>query len=354
MSTATWMPWRAAMEQALYGDDGFYRRGERPAAHFRTSVHASERFATALARLLRDVDTALGHPDPFDLVDIGAGSGELLPAVLARSPSSLSARIRAHVAEVAPRPEGLPDDITWAPAPPDRVTGMIVANEWLDNIPLDMVELTPEGPRVVLVDPRTGAERPGGPPAAEDQRWLDRWWPLREVGDRAEVGHPRCTRWAQVVRRLDRGLALAIDYAHERGGRPPYGTLCGYRDGHVVPPIPDGSCDVTAHVALDACAAEGAAAGATATLLTTQRAALRSLGLSGARPPHDLARTAPERYVRALCGAGEEAELTDPAGLGGFGWLVQTVGMPLPASLAPLARAGDGNDLPEAPRSSRS
>jgi hypothetical protein len=35
--------------------------------------------------------------------------------------------------------------------------------------------------------------------------------------------------------------------------------------------------------------------------------------------------------------AAEEAELTDPAGLGGFGWLVQAVGVPLPAPLAGLA-----------------
>src|SRR5262249_28255637 len=41
--------WRTAMERALYGPEGFYTRGERPAAHFRTSVHASHRFALAVA-----------------------------------------------------------------------------------------------------------------------------------------------------------------------------------------------------------------------------------------------------------------------------------------------------------------
>ena len=52
-------------------------------------------------------------------------------------------------------------------------------------------------------------------------------------------------------------MALAIDYAHERERRPVYGTLTGYRDGHCVSPVPDGSCDITAHVALDACADGG-------------------------------------------------------------------------------------------------
>jgi hypothetical protein len=88
-------------------------------------------------------------------------------------------------------------------------------------------------------------------------------------------------------------------------------------------------------VALDACASAGVDAGASATLLTTQRAALRALGLTGVRPPIDLARRAPQDYVAALCDAGEEAELIDPAGLGGFGWLLQSAGIPIPASMWP-------------------
>ena len=46
------------MQRALYGPGGFYTRGERPAAHFRTSVHASQRFAQAVARLVAELDEA--------------------------------------------------------------------------------------------------------------------------------------------------------------------------------------------------------------------------------------------------------------------------------------------------------
>ena len=49
---------RQAWDAALYGPSGFYRR-ERPAAHFRTSVHASPLFATAVARLAQ----ALGETE---------------------------------------------------------------------------------------------------------------------------------------------------------------------------------------------------------------------------------------------------------------------------------------------------
>ena len=83
-----------------------------------------------------------------------------------------------------------------------------------------------------------------------------------------------------------------------------------------------------------ACAAAGRRAGAGQTLLTTQREALRRLGVDGRRPAVTLAATDPEGYVRELCQATENAELIDADGLGGFGWLMQTVGMPLPAQLA--------------------
>ncbi|TNY35313.1 hypothetical protein EIO00_19320 [Thermomonospora catenispora] len=327
------------MQRALYGEGGFYRRGERPAAHFRTSVHASPRFAEAVARLLAQVDAALGHPPRLDLVDVGAGCGELLVRVLQAARPDLAERLAPVAVELAPRPAELPERIGWRAALPDAVTGLIIANEWLDNIPLDVVELTPEGPRLVLVDPATGAERLGPPPAEEDLAWLERWWPLTNPGDRAEIGRPRCTAWSDVLTRLRAGLAVAIDYSHTRRDRPAHGTLTGYRDGRVVPPVPDGSCDITAHVALDACAAAGVRAGAAATALTTQRRALRALGLTGARPPIRLAHQDPRGYVLALRRAGEEAELIDPAGLGGFGWLAQARRIPLPEPLAECATA---------------
>ncbi len=115
-----------------------------------------------------------------------------------------------------------------------------------------------------------------------------------------------------------------MDYAHTAAARPPFGTLTAFREGRETAPVPDGSCDITAHVALDACAEAGPHTGAR---LLTQRAALHALGVSGARPPLALAATDPAGYVRALAEAGEAAELTAPGGFGDFGWLVQPVGI---------------------------
>ena len=90
-------------------------------------------------------------------------------------------------------------------------------------------------------------------------------------------------------------------------------------------------------MALDACAATGTAAGAARAVLITQRAALRELGLDARRPPLALAARDPAGYARALSQASEDAELVDAAGLGGFGWLIQAVGVPLPGPLARIA-----------------
>ncbi|WP_406474926.1 SAM-dependent methyltransferase [Streptomyces sp. NBC_01615] len=396
-ATDEWRGWREATEEALYGPSGFYRRPEGPAGHFRTSVHASPLFAQAVARLLCRVDEALGHPASLAFVDMAAGRGELVTGVLTALPAEVASRARGYAVERADRPAGLDHRIEWLAEPPEGITGLLFANEWLDNVPVDVAEVDADGVvRLVLVRAEDGTERLGDPVEGADAEWLRRWWPLagapsagalpqgarapseeartlpedaralREggralyeggrapsdeaatlpeeahappsAGARAEIGHPRDTAWASTVSTLDRGLAVAVDYAHFAAGRPPFGTLTGFREGRETMPVPDGSCDITAHVALDACALPGGR-------VMTQRAALRALGVSGARPPLALASTDPTAYVRALASAGAAAELMAPGGFGDFGWLLQPVGFPDPLhdgpadENAPLRRA---------------
>jgi len=209
-ATGEWHGWRAAAEAALYGPDGFYRRPEGPAGHFRTSVHASPLFAAAVARLLCRVDEALGRPALLDFVDMAAGRGELITGVLAALPAEVAARTRAYAVEIAGRPRSLDHRIEWLQEPPPRITGLLFANEWLDNVPVEVAEVDSAGvPRRVLVR-RDGTERLGEPVAGAEARWLERWWPSGGVrGSRAEIGLPRDQAWATAAGTLDRGLAVA-------------------------------------------------------------------------------------------------------------------------------------------------
>ncbi|MEV6693287.1 SAM-dependent methyltransferase [Micromonospora sp. NPDC051196] len=394
------MRWHQAMEQALYGADGFFVSGAGPAAHFRTSVHASPVFTDALLRLIHHLDGVLGFPDRFDVVDVGAGRGELVRALSvgvsgeparsgrsgliparAGSPETptttatdrpspvnplkittgyggdscasgltvggsvpLAERVRFTAVELAPRPDDLPEQITWTDRIPSGLTGLLLATEWLDNVPLDLAVHTGNGWHYLLVDPTSGEETIGTPLSRADLDWLSTWWPSpldsstgsgfratstdRTPTARAEIGRTRDEAWADAVSHVERGLALAVDYGHLRAGRPVDGTLTGYRGGRQVPPVPDGSCDVTAHVAMDSVASAGERVARCAYLLGSQRDGLRALGADGGRPPLSLAASDPAGYVRALATASAAAELTDPAGLGGHWWLWQPVGLP--------------------------
>src|SRR3990170_1230285 len=138
MTGPMWTTWRAATERALYGDGGFYRRpGAGPAAHFRTSVHASQLFARAVLALARSCDLAT-------VVDVGAGRGELLAELHRLDPT-----LGVVGVEVADRPSGLAGAVGWTSSLPDVAGALVVANEWLDNVPVDLVAHTPAGPPVV-------------------------------------------------------------------------------------------------------------------------------------------------------------------------------------------------------------
>jgi SAM-dependent MidA family methyltransferase len=327
------------------------RASAGPSAHFRTSAHAGTVLATALVRLLHDIDDRLGRPAVLDLVEVGAGGGELLAAVLrlvdaeadaardldaARgldAARDLAARLRPLGVDLLPRPVALDPRIRWveaaAPASVPDVHGLLVAHEWLDELPVDVVEVDEHGiARLVLVED-DGREHLGptladdggcaalGVDGARARAWLEAWWPVRLPGERAEVGHARDDAWLSLLRRVRSGTALAIDYGHTRHERTAGGfsraTMAGYLAGRRVTPRPDGSVNLTAHVAFDTLA-HGERA-------VDQRDALLALGVNAAVPPRSLASTDPAAYADALVHASDVAELLDPTGLGAFLWL---------------------------------
>jgi SAM-dependent MidA family methyltransferase len=306
------------MAEALYGEGGFYVTAGAPRRNFRTAAHTGEHWARAILALAERVDLALGEPARFTVVDVGAGGGELLEALAGMAPPRWS----LVGVDVAPRPAGLTPTVGWQAEPPTTVTGMLLAVELLDVVPVDVVERTVDGTRIVEVG-RGGEESLGEVVTGGDAEWLDRWWPLADVGDRAEIGRPRDETWQSLTDRLDRGVAVAVDYAAVPA-RDVAGTLTGYRDGRQVLPVPDGSADITAHVLFESLRRD-------ADVVLRQREALQSLAVTADRPSYG---GDPASYLAAMSATAAAAELLDPFGLGGFTWLVHAEGVnhPLPAS----------------------
>ncbi|GAB2933919.1 SAM-dependent methyltransferase [Rhodococcus aerolatus] len=306
---ARWRDWEDAWDAALHGPGGFVHTAGPAAAHFRTSVHVGPELAEALAELLARLDTGLGHPARLDVVDLGAGGGELLARLVDACPLPLRARLAPVAVDLRAAPPGWA--LPWAAGLPDRVVGLVVAHEWLDALACPVVEHDGRVVRRVQVR-REGRERLGPAVGGAAAAWLRRWWPLGP-GGRAEVGLRRDRGWAAVRAAVVAGLALAVDYGQPAAGPVP--TLTGFRDGRVVAPVPDGRTDLTAHVHWPSLPGR----------LRTQADALAALGLrAGGDGSQD--------WLRAAARAGRVAELTDPAGLGGFGWLSRAVGVADPLS----------------------
>lgn len=299
--------WEAAWREALYGPTGFYRRPEGPAAHFRTACHAAP---DLLGQVLADL---AGQAGCARVVDVGAGGGELLLGIHRARPD-----LDLLGVDVGARPAALPAAAGWSDHPPAVMPAtLLVGWELLDVVPCPVLEVGPDGQLAVVEIDERGRERLGGPAREPDLDWCRRWWPAARPGQRVEVGRTRDALWGGLVARLRDGLAVAVDYGHLAGTRPTGGSLTGYRAGRQVPPVPDGRCDLTAHVALDALAAS-----APGGRLSTQHEALRALGVSAARPSPPTGSDGVSAYLAALERVSAAQELLDPDGLGGFGWVV--------------------------------
>lgn len=276
-STMSTLPWASAWKTAnvcFYDQHSAERQ-------FRTSIESGTEIARALGRIITSHDAELEQED-FLVIDIGSGSGRLLEQLASLVPE----HITLMGLDIRERPPGLDPRILWRQGQIDDSTedfsgfdghmvGVVIAHEFLDDIPCTVVELDEDlVPHLILVDPVDGAEYTGPPlddPAArcllgqatdEQSAWLDSWWPPTRPMARREIGVDRARLWARLSRIVASGYAVAIDYAHGRTERSAgvwdAGTLRGFSAGRPRSAIPDGSVNITAHVALDALASRSA------------------------------------------------------------------------------------------------
>ena len=287
------------MERALYDPEhGFYESGQagRRGGHFITSPEVGPLFGAVVARMLDHRWDELGQPDPFTVIDAGAGPGTLARTVANAEPQctpalrwinverSAAGRSAHTVGESAPTmPEG-------------PLTGVVLANELLDNLPLRLFD--PDGNEV-------GDHRP-----SPETR-------LTPHQDQA------CAWLAHALSILDRGTVVVIDYmstTEEMATRPWPEWLRTYRGHHRGhdPWTAPGTQDITSEVALDQLTTVRPP-----TRVTDQATWLRSYGIDElvAQGVADWRAGAAEGSLKALTGRSRPIEaqaLLDPAGLGSF------------------------------------
>jgi SAM-dependent MidA family methyltransferase len=231
----------AFMELALYDpENGYYARAARRsgrAGDFFTSVDVGPLFGELLAIQIAEMAAMLEaqvpaprSPAPCDLVEAGAGNGRLSADILRacrRRDPALYDRVRVHLVErsaaaraEAPATLGETSDrlASCSEALPDSFSGVLIANELIDALPVHQVVMRETGLREVYVTTSTASvlttcEGPLSTPALADH--LARLGVTLEAGWRAEI-NLRAVDWMrEAARRLARGFIILIDYGHE-------------------------------------------------------------------------------------------------------------------------------------------
>ncbi len=332
---------------------GYYSR-ERLAwgagGDYETSPEVHSIFGYLWARQIAECWERLGRPDPFSLVEVGAGSGAFAVAILGwlreRAPACARAlrpllldghRNRLEDQRRALGAMGLDASHAlleeWL-ARSQPVAGVVISNEFFDALPVHLVERRGETLHEWFVAPASGDGfafelGPAGAPALAE--YFARCGVTPGDGCRAEVSLAAPELMRRIAGRIDRGYLITIDYGSEAAELyAPWrhmGTLMAFRD-HSPQPDPlasPGLLDLTAHV--DFTALASAADGFNAAPTVSQAEALVALGIgetldaARARAGRDFARFAADRRAaETLC---------DAAGLGRIRVLVQAKRAPL-------------------------
>lgn len=285
------------MHRALYEPGlGYYVTGHHKlgaGGDFVTAPQMGGLFARCLARQCDQVLESLGGGD---VLEFGAGSGELCAGLLealdlgGRLPErylilelSPDLRERQHrtITERCPR---LAPRCAWLEHLPENFEGVVIANEVLDAMPVERFRVTGDGLEIVQVTWSDGAFRPTTRKAKPGELSEIAGADL-PVGYESEAG-VLAQQWVAAIGDwLQRGLVLIVDYGFpeheyyhpERAG----GTLmCHFRHrAHADPYRHVGMQDITAHLDFTALARRADEAGLDVLGFTNQGAFLLSLGL---------------------------------------------------------------------------
>lgn len=354
------LPFSAVVEAALYDPAaGFFSSGAGAPGRrgdFITAPEVGPLFGAVLARALDSWWDELGQPDPFVVVDAGAGPGTLAVSLLAASPrcapalhlvlversSVLRSRHGDHLALAPPATSlGVPGAgdgpivVSLEDLPAATFTGVVIANELLDNLPFDLLTKTDEGWAEVRVGlaPGSGEDEADEPElvqhvvAAADAAIGagERFAPDATVGATIPWQQNAAEWIRQALGLIERGRLVVIDYAvahtAELAHRPIEEWLRTYRshDRAGDPLSGLGTADITVEVCLDQA---GYLVGPPSSVLD-QASFLQEHGIAelveeGRQIWKERAHLGDLAAIRGRSRITEAEALLDPAGLGGF------------------------------------
>jgi SAM-dependent MidA family methyltransferase len=348
------------MELALYHPQHGYYSAERlrpgRAGDFLTAPEAHPIFGHLIAEQIADLDERLGRPTCFTVREYGAGRGALALPLLNRlrshHPEHYERTRYEPVEHNAARLADLTDALGAAGHgarlggvdKSQRVTGCVVANEFLDALPVHRVVRQDDALREIYVVWRDGwfAEQPGPLSTPEIAAYLERTGLSPAPGDRIEV-NLGIERWLrEVSAALERGYVLILDYGYPAGTlyaeHRRYGTVKAYYRHGASEELyrAVGRQDLTAHVNFTELEGQARFLGLIVLGSTTQDEFLAALGLGELllemqRRPDMTA----DEYLAARAAA---VRLIDPGAMGRFRVLILGRDVPdaVPKGLQPV------------------
>jgi SAM-dependent MidA family methyltransferase len=351
------------MQRALYdARDGYYTRSAvRPtrAGDFVTAPELHPIFGQTLARQLDEMWRRLGQPDSFVVREYGAGSGSLILALidgLARLGSPLAVTLRYEPVDFARQRTLISERMTSAGREGLLVpiaergslrVGVVVANEYVDALPVHRVVVIDGQLREIHIDWRDDAFHEVAGPLS-DTRIAD-WFSDSEIelaeGQRAEVNLAMLDWIGEVASELERGYVMVIDYGSTArelyGPSRPDGTLRAFAAHRVSSDVLSGvgQRDITAHVDFDAL--ERAAQLSGLDFLGRRRAA-EFLLATGLEDAYAQARPEAEQDWDSALGLRSAVQrLIDPNALGGYQVALFSRGVAVEPALRGLAPIAD-------------
>jgi SAM-dependent MidA family methyltransferase len=263
---------------------GYYATsGDRPtrSGDFLTAPELHAIFGATLARQVDEMWQRLDRPNDFVMREFGAGTGSLFLAVvdgLVAIESPLADTLRYEPVDFARQRAQIVERITSAGRARQLVPvaergglrhGVVVANEFLDALPVHRVIKLNGALREIHVDWRDGRFSEVAGPFTDER--LGTWFSGRDIelaeSQRAEVNLAMLDWMRDVSASLDRGYLIVIDYgataADLYGPSRPTGTIRAFSGQQVSADVLSGvgNRDITSHVDFDALEGEARARG---------------------------------------------------------------------------------------------